>query len=85
MIKKVQKNLTYEQISEKMGISPQQVHKIEKDALNKIMDGLGDSFTNFDKVIALCSYLGTEPHQIYNKLNKPNRDLILEQISKNID
>jgi transcriptional regulator with XRE-family HTH domain len=84
MIKKVQKNKTYEQISERMGLSPQQIHKIEKDAINKMMDNLGDSFTNFDKVIALCSYLGTEPHQIYNKLNKKNRELILEQISKNI-
>ena len=84
MIKKVQKNKTYEQISERMGLSPQQIHKIEKDAINKMMDNLGDSFTNFDKVIALCSYLGTEPHQIYNKLNNKNRELILEQISKNI-
>ena len=82
--KKVRKNLTYEQIGNTLSISPQQVHKIEKEAINKIINTLlNDSrFNIFEVVVNLSEFFGVEPHQVYGKLNKKNKQLMYKFVNE---
>lgn len=80
--KKVKKYMTYEKIGNELDISPQQVHKIEKEAINKMISGIvADSrFNVFDTILELSSFFGVDPHQIYGKLNKENKGKLYEYI-----
>ncbi len=82
--KKVKKSLTYEQIGNELSISPQQVHKIEKEAINKIINilMLDGRFNIFEIVINLSEFFGVEPHQVYGKLDKRNTQLIYKFVSE---
>ena len=70
------KSLTYEEIGEKLNLSPQQVHKIEKEAFNKIIKRMtATSKTNvFDVILSLSEFLGIDPDQCYKKLDKFNNE-----------
>lgn len=85
--KKVKKNMTYEKIGEKVGISPQQVHKIEKESINKIIKRILDEerFNIFQIVVNLSEVFGVEPHQVYGKLNKKNKQIMYSFIKENFD
>jgi transcriptional regulator with XRE-family HTH domain len=78
--KKVKKNMTYEQIGNEVGISPQQVHKIEKEALNKMVSRLANlgTFNIFEIIIGLSNEFGVEPHQIFGKLDIKNKETLYE-------
>lgn len=81
---KIQKNLTYEEIGNKLSISPQQVHKIEKEALNKLFKRLNDC-TEFNPVqimIGVCEEFGVNPEQIYKKLDKTNKNTLLKFVQE---
>lgn len=82
--KKVKKNLTYEQIGDILTISPQQVHKIEKEAINKIINILMDDgrFNIFEIVINVSEVFGVEPHQVYGKLNAKNKQLMYSFVNE---
>lgn len=70
------KSLTYEEIGEKLEISPQQVHKIEKEAFNKIIRRL-TTCTNaniFEAILSVSEYFGIDPDQCYKKLDKANHE-----------
>jgi transcriptional regulator with XRE-family HTH domain len=71
---KTGKCFTYEEIGEKMDLSPQQVHKIEREAFNKMIKLLSVNNNIFDVVLGLSSYLGLDPDQAYKKLDKQNKD-----------
>lgn len=83
--KKVKKNMTYEKIGEEVGISPQQVHKIEKETINKIINTINEEgrFNIFQIVLNMAELFGVEPHQIYGKLNKKNKQLMYQFIQEN--
>jgi len=90
--KRIEKELTYEEIGKKIGISPQQVHKIEKDALNKIirmMRNCSPNNTIFEILFAVSDHLGISLEQLYNKLDKENLDVlglfVQEQYGKTIE
>jgi len=71
---KMGKCLTYEEIGEMMELSPQQVHKIEREAFNKMIRHLKNSstLTIFETILAISSYLGIEPEQAFKKLDEEN-------------
>ena len=80
MYKKIKKNLTYEQIGETLNISTQQVHKLEKEAINKMIDKLRImDFSTFDIIVKMSELFGVEPTQIYNKLNNNNLDILYNE------
>ena len=86
--KKVKKNLTYEQIGELVGMSAQQVHKVEKEVINKIVDTLsGTEYNIFEVILSMCEMFGVEPHQICNKLDEKNKQHVYRFVkeSYNID
>jgi transcriptional regulator with XRE-family HTH domain len=89
--KKIQKSLSFDEISEKIGISPQQVHKIEKEATNKMFSKLCNSnkFTPFEVHLGLSAYLGIEPEQLLKKLDNRNKRILFEftnqEYGKNIE
>lgn len=72
------KSLTYEEIGERMDISPQQVHKIEKEAFNKIIKRfmISSGKNIFDTVLFVCEYLGIDPDQCFKKLDKENYETL---------
>jgi DNA-directed RNA polymerase specialized sigma subunit len=76
------KELTYEEIGAKLKISPQQVHKIEKEAFNKIIKKFESvsGLNIFDAIIVISQYLGIEPEQCYKKLDKDNHDRLCQYI-----
>lgn len=80
--KKVRKFLTYDQIGSLKGISPQQVHKIEKEAINKIIYMMyeDERFNIFEIIIALSDYFGVSPQQVYGKLNDSNKQLVYDYV-----
>jgi len=81
--KKVKKNLTYEQIGSELNMSAQQVHKIEKEAINNMVDKLRlMKFNIFDIIIKMSEMFGVEPNQLYGKLNTRNLDLLHEESEK---
>lgn len=71
---KMGKSLTYEEIGTVMELSPQQVHKIEREAFNKMVRLLMNSTSSsiFDTILALSSYLGLDPEQAFKKLDEEN-------------
>jgi hypothetical protein len=79
---KTGKELTYEEIGEKLKISPQQVHKIEKEAFNKIIKRFetNSGLNIFDAIIVISQYLGIEPEQCYKKLDKDNHERLCQYI-----
>ncbi len=68
------KCLTYEEIGEELSISPQQVHKIEKEAFNKLIKRLAvyPQSNIFEAIITLSEYFGIDTDQAYKKLDKTN-------------
>ena len=81
---KMGKEMTYEEIGVVTGLSPQQVHKIEKDAFNKMVYALMEkqNINIFDSIIAVSSYLGIDVDQSYKKLDKRNKQLLQNIIKK---
>lgn len=79
---KIQKNLTYEEISDIVDISPQQIHKIEKEALNTIFNRLCNfsQFTPVEIILSVCETFGMNPEQYYKKLNDSNKDILLNYV-----
>jgi hypothetical protein len=75
------KEKTYEEIGAKLNISPQQVHKIEKEAYNKIIGNImvKQKMDVFDAVLYFSILFGAEPEQCYKKLNPANKLLLKEQ------
>jgi hypothetical protein len=71
--------LTYEEIGTKLSISPQQVHKIEKEAINKLFKRLFDctNYTPVEITTGVCEYFGVNPDQIYKKLDESNKAILL--------
>lgn len=82
--KKIGKERTYEQVGDQLGISPQQVHKIEKEAINKIIRRLNNfgQFNIFDIVVGLSEEFGVDPSQIYSKLDEENAETLKEHVYK---
>jgi len=80
---KISKNLTFEEIGQELDISPQQVHKIEKEAFNKVFQGLLslEKHTPVELVAGICDYFGIQPEQFMKKLDKKNREVLLTFIS----
>ena len=80
--KKVRKFLTYEQIGEMNGISPQQVHKIEKEAINKMVETMckDERFNIFEIIIGLSDCFGVSPEQVYGKLNASMKQLVYDHV-----
>jgi transcriptional regulator with XRE-family HTH domain len=79
---KTGKELTYEEIGDRLGISPQQVHKIEKESFNKIIRRF-ESLTGlniFDVIIAISQHFGIDPDQCYKKLDKDNHNKLCQYI-----
>jgi hypothetical protein len=78
------KEKTYEEIGEKLKISPQQVHKIEKEAYNKIIGNImkKQNVDVFDAVLYFSVLFGSEPEQCYKKLNSTYKALLKEQKEK---
>jgi hypothetical protein len=70
------KCLTYEEIGQKLEISPQQVHKIEKEAFNKIIKRLSQyPGTNiFEAIVTVSDMFGIDTDQSYKKLDAENRE-----------
>lgn len=70
------KCLTYEEIGSIMNISPQQVHKIEKEAFNKFLRSwkVKLNMDIFDSIIFVSSFLGIEHKQCFKKLDKENKE-----------
>jgi len=84
---KIKKNLTYEEIGKQLDISPQQVHKIEKEAINKVFKRLNDC-TNFNPVqvmIGVCEEFNVNPEQIFKKLDDGNKNVLLRFIQVEYD
>lgn len=81
---KIAKALTFEEISKILTISPQQIHKIEKEAFNKMYERTCNckSFTPIEVVLGLCDYLGIQPEQFINKLDVKNKNMLLNFIKK---
>ncbi len=75
------KEMTYEEIGNKLNISPQQVHKIEKEAYNKIIANImaKNKMDVFDAVLYFSILFGAESDQCYKKLNASNKQLLKEQ------
>ena len=75
---KMGKSLTFEEIGTVMELSPQQVHKIEREAFNKMLRGLmvSANLNIFDTLIVLSSYLGIDTDQAYKKLDTENMELL---------
>lgn len=69
--KKLRKYKTYEEIGNMLNISTQQVHKIEKDTINKIIKRLLDygQFRSYEILVSLSEELGVQPSQLFSKLN----------------
>lgn len=82
MKNKTGKSLTYEEIGSKLKMSPQQVHKIEKDAFNKIVKRFMTimDINIFDSMVLLSDYFGLDPDQIYKKLDDNNYQILCEYI-----
>lgn len=76
---KIQKCLTYEEIGKRVNISPQQVHKIEKEAFNKMFSRLSCSteFTPSEIVHGMCRYFGVSHDQVIKKLDPINKNKLL--------
>ena len=75
------KEKTYEEIGQKLKISPQQVHKIEKEAYNKIICNIMNKYNVdvFDAILQFSALFGAEPEQCYKKLNTVNKILLKDQ------
>lgn len=75
---KMGKSMTYEEIGEVMDLTPQQVHKSEKEAFNKLVKGLmiNANMSIFDSIIAISKYLGIEVEHCYKKLDKENKQTL---------
>lgn len=80
--KKVRKFLTYDKIGSLKGISPQQVHKIEKEAINKMVLALHEDgrFNIFEIIIGLSDFFGVSPKQVYGKLNENMQQIVYEYV-----
>lgn len=81
---KIFKNLTYDEISKKLNLSTQQVHKIEKDAFNKIFKrtSISGQFTPVEVILGMCSEFGIQPDQCYNKLTNDNKNKVIEYVNE---
>lgn len=79
------KCLTYEEIGEELEISPQQVHKIEKEAFNKLVKRLAvyPQSNIFEAILTLSEYLGIDADQAYKKLDKNNYDELCMYVQEN--
>jgi DNA-binding XRE family transcriptional regulator len=75
--------LTFEEIGQELDISPQQVHKIEKEAFNKVFQGLLtlEKYNPVEIVSFICNYFGIQPDQFMKKLDKKNKEKLLTYIS----
>ncbi len=81
--KRIEKEMTYEEIGAVVGISPQQVHKIEKDALNLMLKRLincSPQNTIFELMFAMSDYFGISLDQLYSKLDKENLDSLAKYV-----
>lgn len=70
------KSMTYEEIGKELAISPQQVHKIEKEAFNKIIKRMAmyPNTNMVEVVLTISEQFGIDPDQIYKKLDKDNNE-----------
>lgn len=75
------KEMTYDEIGKKLNISPQQVHKIEKESYNKIISNImvKQKVDVFDAVLYFSALFGAESDQCYKKLNSTHKELLKEQ------
>jgi hypothetical protein len=82
---KMGKALTYEEIGQVMDLSPQQVHKIEREAFNKILRRLMNSthLSIFDTIIVLSTHFGISLEQAYKKLDEENMQTLSEYTKEN--
>lgn len=79
------KSMTYDEIGEKMKISPQQVHKIEREAFNKIIRSFMEKNNEniFTTIVNISEYFGIDSDQCLKKLDKVNTDILNEFVEKN--
>lgn len=77
---KMGKCLTFEEIGGVMDLSPQQVHKIEREAFNKIIKNMmiTANLTIFETILSVSSFLGLDPEQAYKKLDSENLTTLSE-------
>lgn len=82
---KMGKEMTYEEIGTVMDLSPQQVHKIEREAFNKMVKRLmlSTHMSIFDTIIVLSTYMGIQLEQAYKKLDSENLQLLSEYTKEN--
>lgn len=82
---KMGKCLTYEEIGTVMELSPQQVHKIEREAFNKIVRRLMNvaHLSIFDTLLVVSSQFGIDIEQTYKKLDDENMQLLSEYTKDN--
>lgn len=75
---KMGKEMTYEEIGNVMDLSPQQVHKIEREAFNKIIKRLmlSTHMSIFDTIIVISTHFGIQLEQAYKKLDEENLELL---------
>lgn len=80
---KITKSLTFEEIGGILDISPQQVHKIEREAFNKLFSGLltSNQFNPVELVSGVCNFFGMQLEQFMKKLDKKNKENLLKFIS----
>lgn len=82
------KELTYEEIGKIKNISTQQVHKIEKEAMNKILRRMVEKnkLDIFDSILYFSHLFGLPVEQCYKKLDAYNKDLLKQYFEeKTID
>lgn len=84
MSQKIHKHLTYEQIGDKLKITAQQAHKIEKEAINKMYNSLVElkNYNPAEIIITLSEYLGVPCDQLIKKLNTINKNKLKEYMSE---
>lgn len=79
------KEMTYEAIGKKLNISPQQVHKIEKEASNKVIRRIMEvhQLDIFDAIVKYSKLFGIEMDHCYKKLDSGNLELLDVYITEN--
>lgn len=68
--------MTYRELYEKTGITPQHLHKIEGDSLNKMISAMADKYTFHDAILLIAQILNIDPGYLIKKLDTDNKKLL---------
>lgn len=79
--------MTYNQIGKLLKLTPQQVHKIEKEALNKMFVTMltVKKMNPVEIAYALCETLNIDANQLFKKLNSDHKKSLLTFMEKDLD